>query len=83
MKHTGIIRKVDHLGRIVLPKELRNSLHLQANTPMEISVDGDTILLRKCSGEYTCVFCGQEDPDGRILSGQCICRSCLDKLRLM
>lgn len=81
MKHTGIIRKVDHLGRIVLPKELRKSLNLQDDTPMEISVDGDTILLRKHSTESTCVFCGKEDPEGTVFSGQCVCRSCLEKLQ--
>ena len=47
MKSTGIVRKLDHLGRIVLPKELRRTLDLPEGTPMEIFVDGNRIVLRK------------------------------------
>ncbi|MCI1956139.1 MAG: AbrB/MazE/SpoVT family DNA-binding domain-containing protein [Oscillospiraceae bacterium] len=47
MKSTGIVRKIDNLGRIVLPKELRRVLHLPEGTPMEISVDGSRIVLQK------------------------------------
>lgn len=47
MKNTGMTRKLDELGRIVLPKELRTNLGLAEADPLEIRVDGDTILLRK------------------------------------
>ena len=47
MKSTGIVRKLDHLGRIVLPKELRRTLDLPEGAPMEIFVDGNRIVLRK------------------------------------
>jgi transcriptional pleiotropic regulator of transition state genes len=47
MKSTGIVRKLDHLGRIVLPKELRRTLDLPEGAPMEIFVDGSRIVLRK------------------------------------
>ena len=48
MKNTGIIRKVDDLGRIVIPKEIRNVLFIKEGTPMEISVsDEASIVLRK------------------------------------
>ena len=47
MKSTGIVRKLDHLGRIVLPKELRRTLDLPEGTPMEIYIDGNRIVLRK------------------------------------
>ncbi len=47
MKSTGIVRRIDSLGRIVLPKELRRVLHLPEGTPMEISVDGSKIILHK------------------------------------
>ncbi len=47
MKSIGIVRHLDHLGRIVLPKELRRTLDLPEGTPMEISVDGSRIVLRK------------------------------------
>lgn len=47
MKSTGIVRKVDELGRIVLPKELRNTLEIKEKDPLEIFVDEDKIILRK------------------------------------
>ena len=47
MKSTGIVRKIDNLGRIVLPKELRRTLDLPEGTPMEICIDGSRIVLRK------------------------------------
>lgn len=56
MKNTGMTRKLDELGRIVLPKELRTNLGLAEADPLEIRVDGDTILLRKF--RVGCVFCG-------------------------
>ena len=46
MKSTGIVRGIDSLGRIVLPKELRTTLHLDGDTKLEIFVDGDAIVLK-------------------------------------
>ena len=56
MKSTGIIRKVDDLGRIVLPIELRRSLGIAEQDPLEIFVQEDNIVLRKYSS--VCIFCG-------------------------
>lgn len=58
MKSTGIVRKTDDLGRIVLPIELRRTLDIEVKDPLEIFVDGDSIVLRK----YTpcCIFCGSD-----------------------
>ena len=56
MKSTGIIRKVDELGRVVIPIELRNTLKKKEKDPIEIFVDGTSIILKKY--ESTCVFCG-------------------------
>lgn len=47
MKATGIVRKLDNLGRVTLPIELRRSLNLDLKDPVEIFVDGDSIVLRK------------------------------------
>ena len=47
MKATGIIRKVDELGRIVVPKELRKTMDIKEGDPMEIFTDGDSIILKK------------------------------------
>ena len=59
MKSTGIVRKVDELGRIVLPIELRRTLDIAEKDAIEIYVDGASIILKKY--EPTCIFCG----DGR------------------
>lgn len=56
MKATGIVRKVDELGRIVLPKELRRTLGIGEKDPMEIYTDGKGIILRKYAPG--CAFCG-------------------------
>lgn len=56
MKSTGIVRRVDELGRIVIPIELRNKLKIAEKDPIEIYVDGSSIVLKKY--EETCVFCG-------------------------
>ena len=56
MKSTGIIRRVDELGRIVIPIELRNKLKIAEKDPIEIYVDGSSIVLKKL--EETCVFWG-------------------------
>ena len=61
MKSTGIVRGIDALGRIVLPKELRTSMHLDTDTKLEIFVDGDSIVLKKHRPAGSCDFCGEVD----------------------
>lgn len=56
MKATGITRKIDELGRIVLPIELRKQMGIAERDPMEIYVEGDMIILKKY--EPACIFCG-------------------------
>ena len=56
MKSTGIIRKVDELGRVVIPIELRNQFQIAEKDPIEIFVDGTSIILKKY--EKSCLFCG-------------------------
>ncbi|MBE6911584.1 MAG: AbrB/MazE/SpoVT family DNA-binding domain-containing protein [Ruminococcaceae bacterium] len=56
MKSTGIIRKIDDLGRVVLPMELRKKMGIDQRDPIEIYVDGDAIILKK--HETSCIFCG-------------------------
>jgi len=57
MKSTRMVRKVDSLGRIVLPKELRDALRIGYKDPMAVYVEEDMIILKKY--EPACVFCGQ------------------------
>ncbi|KAB3537815.1 AbrB/MazE/SpoVT family DNA-binding domain-containing protein [Alkaliphilus pronyensis] len=56
MKSTGIVRKVDELGRVVLPIELRRTLNIAEKDALEIYVDGEIIILKKY--EPACIFCG-------------------------
>ena len=55
MKTTGVIRKIDGLGRIVIPMEIRNKLNISENDPLEIHVEGTTISVKKY--EPDCTFC--------------------------
>jgi transcriptional pleiotropic regulator of transition state genes len=80
MKATGIVRKVDVLGRIVLPIELRKNLDIEREDPIEIYVDGEYILLRKY--EPACIFCGNAKEVKRIRE-KIVCGGCLDELRVM
>lgn len=52
MKGSGIVRRLDELGRIVIPKEIRKSLHIKEGTPLEISIFNDDIILKKYSPVY-------------------------------
>ena len=56
MKSTGIVRKVDELGRVVIPIEIRNKFNIAEKDPIEIYVDGSSIVLKKY--EPNCIFCG-------------------------
>ena len=78
MKSTGIVRKVDELGRIVLPAELRRTLRIAEKDPLEIYVDGVTIVLRK--HEEHCIFCGESESIRTVL-GKTICHSCLSRIK--
>ena len=56
MKSTGIIRRVDELGRVVMPMEIRNQFNIVEKDPIEIYVEGSCIVLKKY--EPNCIFCG-------------------------
>ena len=78
MKSTGIIRKVDELGRIVLPIELRRTLDIAEKDQLEIFVEGSSIVLKKY--RPTCIFCDSVR-DVSIYRGKNICPKCLKELR--
>lgn len=77
MKATGIVRKVDELGRIVLPIELRRTLDIAEKDPLEIYVDGGAIILKKY--KPCCVFC-DSPKNVTVFRGQNICSKCLREL---
>ena len=80
MKSTGIVRKVDELGRIVLPIELRRTLDIDIKDSLEIYVDDSRIILKKY--QPTCIFCG-EGNDTVNFGDKNICKGCLEKLKNM
>jgi len=77
-KSIGIIRKFDELGRITLPKEIRDRLGLEIKSPIEIFIDGKNIILRK--QEITCTFCDVEKNLNEF-NGKKICNKCLGKIK--
>lgn len=78
MKSTGIVRKVDELGRIVLPVELRRTLDIAEKDALEIYVDGSSIVLKKY--RPSCIFC-DSIRDVVMFKGKNICRKCLKELK--
>lgn len=78
MKSTGIVRKVDELGRIVIPIELRRVLNIGIKDSLEIFVEEEKIIFRKY--EPACVFCGSADSvighNGRLICKECIRKLC-------
>lgn len=79
MKSTGIVRKVDELGRIVLPIELRRNLNINERDSLEIFVDSDRIILQKY--EPACIFCGSAD-DTIFYKGRNVCEECRKQLNI-
>ena len=76
MKATGIVRKVDELGRIVLPVEMRRTLDIAEKDALEIYVEGSSVILKKY--KPSCVFC-----DVTMFKNKCVCPKCLRELRLL
>jgi len=80
MKATGITRKIDELGRIVLPKELRKTLGIEPGTPIEIYTEEDMIILKKF--ENRCVLCGST-ADVEDVKGKKVCKKCISELKAL
>lgn len=80
MKSTGIVRTVDELGRIVLPKELRRNFSIAKSDPLEFYVDGDCLVLKKY--QPACIYCGEATDVTQYL-GKKICPHCLSALKAL
>lgn len=78
MKSTGIVRKVDELGRIVIPIELRNQFDIAEKDPIEIFVDGSSIILKKY--EKSCFFCGNTKKLSQY-KDKLICNKCINQIK--
>ena len=77
MKSTGIVRKVDELGRIVLPIELRRTLDIAERDELEIYLDDDKVVLKKY--EPSCIFCGSSCGLGTY-HGRNVCMDCIENM---
>src|SRR5687767_5266255 len=77
MKSTGVVRKVDELGRIVLPSELRRVFAIREGDELEISVDGERVILQK--RQDVCLFCAAADPPIEY-RGRKVCEACAGEL---
>ncbi len=78
MKSIGIVRKIDDLGRIVLPIELRRVLNIDEGSSLEIFVENEKIILKKY--QTSCTFCGENNNTSEY-RGYTICADCLANLR--
>ncbi|ALS20742.1 MULTISPECIES: AbrB/MazE/SpoVT family DNA-binding domain-containing protein [Paenibacillus] len=80
MKPAGVVRKVDQLGRIVLPKSLRKRYQMNEGDPVEILVSGDHIILERYRPR--CVFCGSMELVSEFRERH-ICAECLGEMQLL
>lgn len=80
MKSTGIVRKLDELGRVVLPIELRRTMDLNIHDTVEIFVEDDKIILKKY--HPACIFCG-DARDVTTFKGKLVCVNCLRELQVV
>ena len=77
MKSTGVVRKIDELGRIVLPSELRRVFGIREGDELEISVNGEQIILQKRTD--VCLFCAAEQPTVEF-KGRKVCSNCAQEV---
>lgn len=77
MKSTGIVRRIDSFGRVVLPMELRKLMNLEQDTAVELFVDGENIILHKYNP--ACTFCGSFN-GAKLFEGRLICEDCIKRI---
>ena len=80
MNSTGIVRKTDELGRVVIPREVRNNLKISKQDNMEIFTDSNSIVLKK--HEPYCIFCGS-DTKTIMFNNELICYDCIKKIHCL
>lgn len=78
MKSTGVVRKLDDLGRIVIPIELRRTMGIDLRDTLEIFVEDDRIILKKY--HPACIFC-DDARDVTQYKGKIVCKRCLEELK--
>ena len=78
MKKEGVVRAIDTLGRVVIPKEMRKRCRIEVGDPVEFRTEGGRIIISRAA--HSCVFCGSEAASERLL-GQPICKNCREKAK--
>ena len=78
MKSTGIVRKIDELGRVVLPAEMRKLFNINEKDSVEIFTKDDTIVLKKY--ESTCIFCSSTN-DLKPFKEKLLCPKCVREIK--
>ncbi len=79
MKRTGIVRALDELGQIVIPKEIRRILNIKEKDGIEVYMEEDSIILKKY--EPGCIFCGTVKDDAIGFRGKYVCQICAEDLK--
>lgn len=79
MHDTGIVRRVDDLGRIVIPMELRRTLGIKVKDPMAIFVEGDRIILQK--HKDACALCGETHGEMVDVNERAVCSACVTSIK--
>ncbi|PKQ17017.1 MAG: AbrB family transcriptional regulator [Actinobacteria bacterium HGW-Actinobacteria-7] len=79
MHDTGIVRRVDDLGRIVIPMELRRTLGIKVKDPIAIYTEGESIILQK--HKDSCAICGDTDTEMTDIKGRAVCSSCVSAVK--
>ncbi len=78
MKSTGIVRNIDDLGRLVIPKEMRKKMGIGESSPVEIFVENDRIIVTKY--QDSCIFCGSSS-ELRNFKGKRVCLACVEEMK--
>ena len=78
MKSTGIVRNIDELGRLVIPKEMRKKMGIGESSPVEIFVENDRIIVSKY--QDSCIFCGGDSNLGNF-KGKRVCAACIEEMK--
>jgi AbrB family transcriptional regulator, transcriptional pleiotropic regulator of transition state genes len=77
LKSTGVVRKIDELGRVVLPSEIRRVFGIHEGDELDISVEGERVILEK--RRDVCLFCGAESP-ALLFKDRRVCEPCVREM---
>jgi transcriptional pleiotropic regulator of transition state genes len=82
MERKVCTRKIDELGRIVLPQVVRCALNIGTNQNLDIFLNDDTVILRRNIEQPTCVICGDSDVDLLEIKRSTVCIDCISEIKV-